>query len=158
MWAWGEREEGHPKYVIYRQRPPQTLLCIALWHQPSDWTHREWQKLCDFTQFTLFLSSQWHLFSLSLWKAPHGVRQCSTCLLISPWSNTGFVTGSASHSHSTVVLMCQTATPLVNELIKQERARDDLSKATVAHKQSSCVTWCRPFILPCGCCFHGSQR
>lgn len=54
--------------------------------------------------------------------------------------------------HGTVALMCRSKPPAL-ELI----SAGVIYQATVAHRRSSCVTRCSPFIWQCGCCFHASD-
>lgn len=68
---------------------------LPRWCCVSHWDISQTQKLCDFSH-----SSSWLKFFYSI--PPHKVRHC---LVIAH-----FITGSSSHSHSTVVLMCQTVT------------------------------------------------
>lgn len=145
VWALGERRRTSQCIYIFKIDPdPLETVPFGISH-PTEPIETQWIHLVH-----LIFSSQWYLFDVCLhMESDSAVFVCSFHLEEVP-----ALSQALHHTdilHSTVVLMCQTAT--LDELIKQEKAHEDLSGL---HKQSSCVACCSPFIWHCGCCFHGS--
>lgn len=149
MCARGKREEEHPESDIYRQWPPQTLLYIALWHQPSYWTHRGRQQLpfnCTRvrvqSQFTFSVLISGSLGVQYLF-AHFTLRWHQLCdrLRVTP----------TSQSCTNV----PDGNPQAAELIKQEKAPRIIYQSD-SGAQAEQLTCCSPFIWRCGCCFHAS--